>query len=104
MSYSVEQQTQELGIRLALGADHPDLVRLIVREGMLPAGIGVLLGLGIAFGLTRLLGQLLYGIRAADPATFAGVAILLAAVALLSTYIPARRTRDLHPSTALRTE
>ncbi|MCU1291568.1 MAG: Permease [Bryobacterales bacterium] len=104
MSYSVEQQTQELGIRLALGADHPDLVRLIVREGMLPAGVGVLLGLGIAFGLTRLLGQLLYGIRAADPVTFGGVAILLAAVALISTYIPARRTSKLHPSMALRTE
>jgi predicted permease len=104
MSYSVEQQTQELGIRLALGADHPDLVRLIVGQGMLPAGIGLLLGLGIAFGLTRLLGQLLYGVKAADPISFASVTLILAAVALVSTYIPARRTGKLDPSLALRQE
>lgn len=104
MSYSVEQQTQELGIRLALGADHPDLVRLIVREGMLPSSIGLLLGLGIALGLTRLLSQLLYGVQAADPLSFGSVAVILAIVALISTYIPARRTGKLDPSIALRQE
>lgn len=104
MSYSVEQQTQELGIRLALGADHPDLVRLILRQGMLPAGLGVLLGLGIAFGITRVLGQLLYGVQAADPVSFGTVAVILVTVALISIYIPARRTGKLQPSVALRQE
>ena len=104
MSYSVEQQSQELGIRLALGADHPDLVRLIVKEGMLPAGIGLLSGLAIAFGLTRLLGQMLYGVKAADPLSFGSVTVILAIVALISTYIPARRTGKLDPSMALRQE
>lgn len=104
MSYSVEQQTQELGIRMALGAGKQDILRLIVRQGMTPAIIGVIAGLGIAFGLTRVLASLLYGVKASDPLTFGGVALALTAIALFSTYIPARRAARVDPALALRDE
>ena len=104
MSYSVEQQTQELGIRMALGAGKQDILRLIVRQGMTPAIIGVLAGLGIAFGLTRVLASLLYGVKASDPLTFGAVALVLTAIALFSTYIPARRAARVDPALALRDE
>lgn len=104
MSYSVEQQTQELGIRMALGADRPDLLRLILKQGMTPAIFGIVAGLAIAFGVTRLLSSLLYGVKPTDPATFAVVAVVLIAIALISTYIPARRAMKLDPVAALRNE
>jgi predicted permease len=104
MSYSVEQQTQELGIRMALGADKPRIIRLIVRQGMLPALIGVAAGLAIAFGVTRLLGTLLYEVKATDPFTFIGVALILLSVALFSTYVPALRATRVDPAAALRDE
>jgi predicted lysophospholipase L1 biosynthesis ABC-type transport system permease subunit len=104
MSYSVEQQTQEFGIRMALGADRPDLLRLVLKQGMTPAVWGIAAGLAIAFGATRLLASLLYGVKPTDPLTFAIVAVVLAAIALLSTYIPARRAMKLDPVIALRNE
>ncbi len=104
MSYSVEQQTQELGIRMALGAGKQDVMRLIIRQGMTPAGIGVLAGVAIAFGITRLLASLLYGVKASDPLTFGIVAIVLTSVALFATYIPARRAVKVDPVIALREE
>lgn len=83
MSYAVAQQTQELGIRMALGAGKSQVMQLIVKQGMTPALLGVIAGLAVAFALTRLLGSLLYGVKASDPLTFATVAIVLAAVALV---------------------
>lgn len=104
MSYAVEQQTQELGIRMALGADQGQVLKLILRQGMTPAGIGVLSGLAIAFALTRVLASLLYGVKAYDPLTFVAVALILTAIALFSTYIPARRAMNVDPVVALRDE
>ncbi len=102
MAYSVEQRTQEIGIRLALGADSADMRRMIVSQGMKLAGAGVAIGLGAAYGLTRLLKSLLFGVNANDPATFAGVAIILSLVALAACYIPARRASAVAPVEALR--
>jgi predicted permease len=104
MSYSVEQQTQELGIRMALGAGKSEVLKLILKQGMMPACIGVVAGLAIAYGLTRLLAGLLYGVKASDPLTFAVVAFGLTAVALLATYFPARRAVKVDPLVALRQE
>jgi putative ABC transport system permease protein len=104
MSYAVEQQMQEFGIRMALGADSPALTRLILKQGMTPALVGVAAGLAIAFGVTRFLASLLYGVNPTDPASFAAVAIVLTTVALAATYLPARRAAGLDPVTALREE
>ncbi len=104
ISYSVEQRTHEIGIRAALGASRSDLLGLILRGGMLMAGIGLALGLGGALGLTRLLANLLFGVGVRDPMTLAAVAVLLAAVALLACYSPARRATRVDPTIALRYE
>jgi len=104
MSYAVEQQTQELGIRMALGAGRAQVLKLIVKQGMTPAVFGVVVGLAIAFAITRVLGSLLYGVKASDPFTFALVAAILTAVALFATYIPARRATAVDPVIALRQE
>jgi putative ABC transport system permease protein len=104
MSYTVEQRTPELGIRLALGADRGDMLNLVVRQGMLLTGIGLAIGLAASFGLNRLLAKLLFGVKANDPITYAAVAVILISVALLATCIPARRATRIDPMIALRYE
>ena len=102
MTYTVSQRTREIGIRMALGAALRDVVRLVVSQGMRMALIGVVLGLAVAFVLTRALGSLLLGIGTTDVVTFVGVPALLAVVALLACYIPARRAARVNPLVALR--
>ena len=104
VAYSVERRAHEIGIRIALGAGQGDVLRLVVRHGMTLAGIGVAIGLVAALALTRVLTALLYGVQATDPVTFAGVAIVLSAVALAATWIPARRAARIDPIAALRCE
>jgi predicted permease len=102
MSYTVEQRTHELGIRIALGAATPQLLRMVVGQGLLLAGIGVAIGLAASFGVTRVMASLLYGVKATDLATFGTVAGVLSAVAALACYIPARRATRVDPIIALR--
>jgi predicted permease len=104
ISYLVGQQTQELGIRLALGAERADVLLLVLRQGMKMSLPGVALGLLAALGLTRLLEQMLYGVSATDPATFAVIALLLVAVALAACFVPAWRATKVDPLVALRCE
>jgi putative ABC transport system permease protein len=102
IAYSVQRRMQELGIRLALGANRGDVFKLVILQGMKLTMAGVVIGLAIAFGVTRLLASLLFGVKAFDPITFAAVAAVLTLVALLATYIPARRAAAIEPSDALR--
>lgn len=102
ISYIVSQRTHEIGVRMALGARRGDVLRLVVRHGVLLTALGLVIGLGVAFGTAQLLSSLLYGIRPTDPTTFIGVALLLCAVVLLACYIPARRAANLDPLIALR--
>jgi putative ABC transport system permease protein len=104
MSYAVARRTNEIGIRMALGARPADVVRLVMREAVEVAALGGATGLVIALLLTRLMGGLLYGVGAADPVTFAGVCAVLTMVALVATYVPARRAVRVDPLAALRSE
>lgn len=104
MSYTVTQRTREIGIRIALGANSSDVIRLVTGQGMIPAVMGIVLGIAASMGLTRSISSLLYGVSANDPLIFTGVAILLTLIALLASYIPARRATRVDPMIALRQE
>jgi predicted permease len=104
MSYLVSQRTQEIGLRMALGADRGRVLKLIVLQGLRLAGFGLVIGLVLAFGLARLISGMLYGTSPSDPLTFVGIAVLLAVVAFLASYIPALRATKVDPTVALRTE
>ncbi|MET0163497.1 MAG: ADOP family duplicated permease, partial [Vicinamibacterales bacterium] len=104
ISYAVSQRTREIGIRMALGAEDGALKRMFVRHGLILAAIGVSIGLGAAAGVTRLMSSLLFGVTALDPATYVAVPIMLAAAAMLASYVPARRVVRVDPVEALRAE
>jgi ABC-type antimicrobial peptide transport system permease subunit len=104
LAFAVRRRVREIGIRVALGAEVKDILRLIVTEGMKPALIGLLLGVAGALALGRVLASFIYGIAAYDPLTFAAVAALLATVALLASIIPAFRAARIEPTRALREE
>ncbi len=103
-SYAVTQRTREIGIRMALGAEPSDVLGMMARQGLRLILIGVLIGLAAAAGLTRVLSSLLFGVSPTDPAIFAGVTLLLVAIAMLAGYLPARRAARVDPMTALRQE
>jgi putative ABC transport system permease protein len=102
ISCSVSENTQQIGIRVALGAQRSDVLKLIVGQGVVLTIAGVVIGLGAAYGLTRLMSSLLFGVGSTDPWTFTGVAVLLLGVAAVACYIPARRAMNVDPMVALR--
>jgi putative ABC transport system permease protein len=104
LASSVTQRTHEIGVRMALGAQPGDVVRLVVRQGLTLVIIGVVVGVGGAFGLTRLMQKILSGVSPTDPLTFAAMVAVLVAVGVLATYIPARRATRVDPMVALRHE
>ena len=101
LAYFVVQHTQEIGVRMALGAQRSDIVSLVLKKGMRLAVLGVVIGLGASFVLTRLMASLLFGVGTADPLTYATIALLLILVALFACYLPARRATKVDPMVAL---
>jgi ABC-type antimicrobial peptide transport system permease subunit len=104
ISYPVSQRTREIGIRLALGAKQGEVRRMFLRHGLILTAIGILVGLGAAIGVTRLMSALLFGVSPVDAATFGTVGMALGVIALLASYIPARRASSVDPIQALRWE
>jgi putative ABC transport system permease protein len=104
LSYEVSRRTREIGIRMALGAQRRRVMNLVVGQGILLAISGAMVGIGASLGVTRYLKSMLYDIHANDPATIAGVSILLTLVAVAACYIPARRAMRVDPMVALRYE
>jgi len=104
VEYAVTLRTQEIGIRVALGADRSAVVRLVIGRALRLVGLGVLVGLAGALAATRALGALLYGVTATDPATFVAIPLVLAAVALMASLLPARRAARVDPILAIRGE
>jgi putative ABC transport system permease protein len=102
MAYSVNRRVQEIGVRLALGAQRAAVLRMVAGEGLRLAGLGIALGLLLAFGASRFLRSLLFGMSSTDALTYVAVALLLLALALLSAYLPARRATRIDPLVALR--
>src|SRR5258708_3668146 len=102
MAYSVQQRTQEIGIRMALGADHSDVRNMVVAQGMRLALLGILIGIPAALALTRVMTSMIFGIETWDPAVFGVVAILLSAVTFFATYVPSLRATRVNPVDALR--
>ena len=102
MAYTVNQRNQEIGIRMAMGARQADVLKLVLVQGMTLVGIGVVVGLAAALGVSRAVSSLLYDISPSDPATFIGVPLVLVTVALLASYLPALRASRVDPLGALR--
>jgi putative ABC transport system permease protein len=102
IAWHVTQRTREFGIRLSLGAQPREILRIAIRQGLILSGLGILAGLAVAFALTRFLVSLLHGVQANDPTTFVGVTLLFLAVAVVSSWLPARKAASIDPSTALR--
>lgn len=104
VSFSVSRRTREIGVRVALGADSGDVVRSVQKQGMVASVVGLVVGAGLAYGLSGLLASLLYGIESADPLTFLAAALLLTGVSLVASWLPARRATRVDPMVALRAE